>query len=136
MLFVITKQDVEAIECVLPLTLPTFVGTMKVYQVIYSAESPDMLVMKSLSCLQCMDCEKFQIGTISYKDNEDNTDDEFVYLQNAWKFNFLNSKVTKSFPRRVKKTLSLKPLSLKTLNLKTQNLDRLMMQYSYQTRSH
>lgn len=65
-LFVVTESEITAMENVLPTNIKTFVGTMKTQQVVYLNGS---LTMKSLSCLKCIHCSKFSIGTLTFDES-------------------------------------------------------------------
>lgn len=66
-LYVIHEEDISAIKTLLPPLVPSFHGTMKVQQITYSQKTPHQLVMKSLSCLKCIDCDKFKLGILAYE---------------------------------------------------------------------
>lgn len=65
-LHVIDGNEIESLKKILPKKIPNFEGTMKVRQVIYSQENPNYLTMKFLSCLTCIQCDKFLIGKLFY----------------------------------------------------------------------
>jgi hypothetical protein len=66
-LHVIDEAEIQSVRDLIPSNLPSFQGTMKVYQFICSEEEPNMLRMKSLSCLTCLKCSKFEIGKLEYE---------------------------------------------------------------------
>lgn len=73
-LYIVKESDVTAIKNMLPDNIKSFDGTMKVHQVVYVN---DNLTMKTLSCLTCIDCLKFFLGTLTYvSDTEVHSDDD------------------------------------------------------------
>lgn len=59
---VVTQEEIDSMKAVVPSSIPAFKGTMKVHQVVYHKESPDNLIMKSLSCFSCFECEHNSLG--------------------------------------------------------------------------
>lgn len=82
-LYVVTASEIAAIENMLPKTneIPSYKGTMKVQQVIYSNKNPcNILTMKTLSCLKCVLCDKFTLGTLKYR--EESVENHMAHIEN------------------------------------------------------
>ena len=61
-LAIVEEDDVTTLATMVPTKIPAYVGSMKVHQVVFSASTPDILKMNSLSCFSCYDCEKYILG--------------------------------------------------------------------------
>lgn len=66
---VVTKEEIENMDSVLPPQLKTFVGTMKVHQYCWTRENFTKIMFNSLSCFDCppgLTCSYFAIGSIDF----------------------------------------------------------------------
>ncbi|KAF9412049.1 hypothetical protein HW555_009327, partial [Spodoptera exigua] len=50
----ITERDIE--DKIIPPNIPGFKGTMKVHQIIWTADNKKTITLRSLSCFECQDC--------------------------------------------------------------------------------
>nr|CAH7736447.1 unnamed protein product [Callosobruchus chinensis] len=70
----IDSKHIEEIDSIIPNDVQTFRGTMKVHEVCWTIEPPNILKMRQLSCRLCgkhQDCEHFGLGEIKLLSNED-----------------------------------------------------------------
>ena len=65
-LYTVSEDKVTSIKDILPTDIASFKGTVNVHQDVYLGGD---LIMKSLSCLECVNCQKFWLGTLSYSDS-------------------------------------------------------------------
>ncbi len=75
-LYVVEASEIMAVADLLPskANQPVFKGTMQVHQIVYSEKAPHQLLMKSLSCLKCVQCQKFTLGILSYERTIEDSD--------------------------------------------------------------
>lgn len=59
---VVDAQEIESMKKILPQTIPSFHGTMKVHQVVFIKDQPHQLAMRKLSCFDCFNCQHHFLG--------------------------------------------------------------------------
>lgn len=67
---VVTKEEIESMDSVLPSQVKPFVGTMKVHQYCWTRENSTCVRFNALSCFDCppgITCSHFAIGLIDHK---------------------------------------------------------------------
>nr|CAI5819089.1 unnamed protein product [Callosobruchus analis] len=70
----VDSKHIEEIDRIVPHDLRAFRGTMKVHEVCWTIETPNILKMRQLSCRLCgehQDCEHYSLGEIKLLSNED-----------------------------------------------------------------
>ncbi|CAH1997392.1 unnamed protein product [Acanthoscelides obtectus] len=65
----LNSKHIEEIDNVVPDDLPLFRGTMKVHEVCWTINAPDILQMRRLSCITCSadeECKHYGLGKIQF----------------------------------------------------------------------
>ncbi|CAH0547039.1 unnamed protein product [Brassicogethes aeneus] len=82
-LFLIEENEFDKFQDVVPLSLKSIKGTMRIHQVLWKSDNPQKLKFKYLSCF-CEDCSHYELCEIVYpkNDNDDMILDKNYEIEN------------------------------------------------------